>query len=85
MSSAIVQSQALKAAGVRRFAIGLGEQIDAEVLAAMASRQEDYYRAPDGEDLARIYGEIAYAIPCPAEIYWPYRMPVAGALADRTR
>ncbi len=39
-------------------------------LAAMASRPDGYYHAPDGEALAEIYRQIAVALPCPAGAFW---------------
>jgi hypothetical protein len=62
-----------KAEGIRVFTIGLGAEVEREALARMASRREDFFYAPDGEDLLAIYDQIAYAIPCPPEVYWPYR------------
>jgi Mg-chelatase subunit ChlD len=56
-----------KAAGVRLYTVGLGQatDIDARLLTEMASRPDMYYYAPDAEDLAQIYAEIAYTIACP--------------------
>ncbi len=56
-----------KAAGVLLYTIGLGQptDIDAGLLRAMANRPDMYYYAPDGEDLAEIYAQIAYTIGCP--------------------
>jgi Mg-chelatase subunit ChlD len=58
----------VKAAGVRLYTVGLGEptDIDARLLSAMASQPELYYYAPDAEDVARIYGQVATTIRCPA-------------------
>lgn len=60
-----------KAAGIRVFTVGLGQDVEQEVLRAMASRPEDYFYAPDGEDLGTIYDAIAVAIPCPIRGWWP--------------
>jgi Mg-chelatase subunit ChlD len=59
-----------KAAGVTVFTIGLGTDVEAEALAAIASRPEWYFGAPDGEALAEIYRAIAVALPCPAGAFW---------------
>jgi len=58
-----------KADGLLVFTIGLGADVDAALLEAVASRSDWYYPAPDARDLAAIYGRIAYAIPCRG--MWP--------------
>lgn len=52
---------AVKGKGTRLFTIGLGEANDVlrPLLEGVASRPELYYYAPDGEDLAEIYRQIA--------------------------
>lgn len=54
-------ADAAKRAGTRLFTIGLGERDDVldTLMRAVASRPEDYFFAPDGEDLAAIYRQIA--------------------------
>jgi Mg-chelatase subunit ChlD len=61
-----------KAAYIRVFTIGMGsaEDIDAELLRAVASRPEYYYPAPDAAGLAAIYEQIAYTIKC-VNLAWP--------------
>lgn len=59
-----------KAAGVTVFTIGLGEDVDAEALAAMAAPGGRFYRAPSAGELGGIYAEVAGAIPCPAGAFW---------------
>ena len=57
----------LKAAGIRLYTIGVGrpdapelaDRINPDLLRAAASGPELYFEAPDAEDLARIYGEVA--------------------------
>jgi Mg-chelatase subunit ChlD len=58
----------VKAAGVRLYTVGLGEptDIDARLLSAMASQPEMYYYAPDAEDVAHIYAQVATTLRCPA-------------------
>jgi hypothetical protein len=54
-------AEAAKADGLHLFAVGLGladDVLDA-LLAGVASTPEDYYFAPDGEDLEGIYRQIA--------------------------
>lgn len=54
-------ANAAKSAGTRIYTVGLGEPSDvlADLLRDAASDRTRYYYAPDGEDLARIYAEIA--------------------------
>lgn len=59
----------LEEAGVLRFTIGLGRDVDSELLRDLASHPEWYYSAPDTSDLASIYERIAYEIPCEQD--WP--------------
>ncbi len=69
-AEAVARAEAAKAVGVNVFTIGLGNDVDAEALLAMASRPGYAYRAPDAEDLAAIYRAIAVAIPCPPVAFW---------------
>lgn len=73
VSSAIAAAGAAKADGIRLFTIGLGDDVEADALARMASTAGDYFFAPDGEDLAAIYRAIAGAFePCPPSTWWRY-------------
>jgi Mg-chelatase subunit ChlD len=60
-----------KARGVRVIAIGLGQDVDGALLAAMVSQPDDLYLTADAEDLARIYRAIAALIPCGERGFWP--------------
>jgi len=70
IEAAVAEADLTKAAGVTLFTIGLGEDIDADGLAAMASTAGGFLRAPDAEDLAGAYAEVARSIPCPASAWW---------------
>lgn len=70
VSVAVEAARQAQADGVTIFTIGLGDDLDFEALAAMASRPEYFYRAPTAEALAGIYRDIAGEIPCPAEQFW---------------
>lgn len=72
-SEAVALAGRAKADGVLIFTIGLGPEVDAAALAAMASAPSHYHRTVDAEALAEIYQTIAGAIPCPADAFWPYR------------
>ncbi|HQZ72255.1 MAG TPA: VWA domain-containing protein, partial [Anaerolineae bacterium] len=62
-----------KAAGVMVFTIGIGDDLDAEALAKIASRPEFFFRALDAEVLSEIYRAIAVSIPCPPDSFWGRR------------
>ncbi len=48
--------------GIRFFAIGLGADVNGDLLRMMASTPDDYYFAPDSSDLTGIYADIARRI-----------------------
>ena len=73
---ALDAAAAAKAAGIRVFTVGLGQDVEQDVLRAMASRPEDFFYAPDGEELGAIYDAIAVAIPCPIRGWWPEPAPL---------
>jgi Mg-chelatase subunit ChlD len=64
----------LKASGAQLFTIGVGtgdapdilDRINVDLLRAAASRPDMFFQAPDAEDLARIYAEVAVTLRCPA-------------------
>ena len=78
---ALDAASAAKASGIRLFTVGLGQDVEQDVLRAMASRPEDFYYAPDGEDLGAVYDAIAVAIPCPIRGWWPEA--AGGRAADQ--
>jgi Mg-chelatase subunit ChlD len=57
-------------AGVRLYTIGLGPDVDEAALKTMAGDDSRYYHAPDSDDLARIYAEIAQDLMCPGKELW---------------
>lgn len=71
--AAVEHARLAKLAGIALFSVGLGQDLDVWALEAIASKPTYFYRAPDAEDLAEIYQEIAHTVPCPADSYWPYR------------
>jgi len=70
VEDAVGEANRAKDAGVSIFTIGLGDDLDFDALAAMASRPDAFLRAPDAEDLAAAFRTIARRIPCPAEAFW---------------
>jgi Ca-activated chloride channel family protein len=63
-------AEEVRDAGVRLYTIGLGADVDDDVLKTMAGDVARYYHAPDSADLARIYGEIAQDLMCPGSELW---------------
>ncbi len=63
----------VREARVRLYTIGLGADVDEPTLREMAGDPARYYFAPDSSHLARIYGEVARDIDCPAERFWGRR------------
>ena len=62
-----------KAAGLTLFTIGLGNDVDLDALAAIASRPDYFHHAPDAADLEGIYRTVAGTIPCPSATFWGRR------------
>jgi Mg-chelatase subunit ChlD len=56
---------AILADGIEIVTVGLGTDIDDDLLRDIASTPDYYFRAPDAADLLDIYREIARLIPCP--------------------
>lgn len=70
-------------AGIRLFAIGVGEA-DAELLEAVASSPSDYYYAPSPQDLTRLYTTIGQLIHActPVIAMPPTPTPTSTSIAD---
>jgi Mg-chelatase subunit ChlD len=69
-SEAVRRAVETKADGVVIYTVGLGDTLDFDALTQIASRPEYFYLAPDAEELAGIYQQIAVEIPCPPEAFW---------------
>jgi Mg-chelatase subunit ChlD len=67
---AVERAAVAKAAGITVFTIGLGNELDFDALARIASRPEYFYQAPDAAELAAIYASIAVMVPCPKAAFW---------------
>ncbi len=65
-----------RAAGVRLYAIGLGDesQVDFVVLVRLAGDRSRAFLAPRPEDLTGIYAQVAGEVPCPPDVYWGRRV-----------
>jgi Mg-chelatase subunit ChlD len=64
------ESSALKRAGALVYAIGLGTDVDEDLLRAVASAPGMFLTSPTGNALAAIYASIAYELPCPGGAPW---------------
>ncbi len=66
---------AAKQAGITIYTIAIGAPTDTDpvLLKGCATDADHYYYTPDPEDLAAIYGAIAYRIGCPARSFWGKR------------
>jgi Mg-chelatase subunit ChlD len=62
VSEAEQLAQELSAAGVRVYAIGLGQDVDTQFIENIASNRANAYFAPTGADLANIYLEITSSL-----------------------
>ena len=65
-------SEAVRARGIAVDTIGLGDDVDASLLAAMAGDPSRYHAAPGPEDLAGIFVDLALVPPpCGGNARWP--------------
>ncbi len=57
-------AQTAREAGITIYTIGIGSDVDPDLLRTIAGDPERYYAAPSTEDLVRIYRDIAGVMPC---------------------
>lgn len=74
IDAAVTAAAVAKANGIVIYTIGLGHDVETEALTAMASKPDKYLFAPDGEQLAAVYAQIAADLPCP-DTNWPRSRP----------
>ena len=67
---AMARANEAKAHGVVIFTIGLGGDVDAALLEAIASEPDLYYPSPSADELLEIYARIVYQLPCPGGAIW---------------
>lgn len=60
----LTAAAAVKARGALVYSIGLGQEIDADLLRTVASSPAGYYPSPTAEQLADIYRQISEQLPC---------------------
>lgn len=60
----IIAAERLKSHGIVLFTIGLGYDVDPELLTLLATRPSYYFFAPGTDELAEVYQQIARQLPC---------------------
>jgi Mg-chelatase subunit ChlD len=60
----VAEARKLAGAGATIYAIGLGPDVDAELLADITGDEDRVVLTPDAEELRAIYAEIAKELPC---------------------
>jgi Mg-chelatase subunit ChlD len=63
----------IRGSKVELYIVGLGEDVDAPYLEAMAGDPQKLFLSPSPGDLAAIYKEIARLIPCSPDAFWGRR------------
>lgn len=76
--AALDVARLVRDAGIALYAIGLGEEVDAGILTAIAGTPSRYRFAPESADLRAIYADVAKDIRCPDEQLWPRRPAAYG-------
>ena len=71
--TALARAEEARQAGYAIFAIGLGQDVDADFLTALTGRADRRFLASSPSDLDAIYTQIAFEVPCPAERFWAGR------------
>jgi Mg-chelatase subunit ChlD len=61
----------LRASQAAIYTIGLGADVDSQMLEELCGALRCYYPAPTEADLLGIYRDLVVAIPCPAIGFWP--------------
>ena len=64
----LAAAERARTAGITIYAVGLGEDVDPELLRQVATRGELYLEAPSADDLAAIYAGLAGDLPCPGGV-----------------
>lgn len=61
----------VKAMGNTIYTIGLGRDVNEDLLRRVATTPGDYFPSPTGTDLGALYGKIARVLRCPGLRFWP--------------
>ena len=60
----LAAAEPLHQSGALVYSIGLGQDVDTTLLRSIARAPERVLLAPDAEDLAQVYEQIARTLPC---------------------
>ncbi len=71
----LAEAQSAKANSLLIYAVGLGDDVDADLLSRVTTDPSFVLLAPDASDLNRIYEEIAGSLPCPGGAIWDVAAP----------
>ena len=63
-TSVIIAADQVKATGAALFTIGLGPDVDPELLMLLSTVPSYYYFAPTTDQLSEVYAQIAKELPC---------------------
>ncbi|MFN8423497.1 MAG: vWA domain-containing protein [Anaerolineae bacterium] len=72
-SAVVTAARAARQAGLALFVVGIGPDMDAPTLRAMAGAATRFFPAPDPDQLRPIYAALVRTVPCPASGYWSKR------------
>jgi hypothetical protein len=73
-ADALAVADRVKASGTAIDVIGIGLDVDPDLLRALASSPDRYHYAPDAEDLHEIFSDLVWEpLPCGGMPTWPYR------------
>jgi Ca-activated chloride channel family protein len=66
----LAAAERARSAGIVVYTVGLGADVDADLLRAVATRAENYLAAGDAAALRAAYERIAGELPCPGGAVW---------------
>lgn len=67
---AVREAERARAEGITLHAVSLGDEVDRAALRRMVGPEGIHRHAPDGEDLAGIFGALAETLPCDPRGFW---------------
>jgi Mg-chelatase subunit ChlD len=71
-AEALAAAESARSAGIVLDVVGLGTDLDRDLLLALAGSPEHYHEAPDAEDLLELFRDLAWRpLQCGGREYWP--------------